>query len=74
MSRMPKKEVGQLIWGERKLGSVSQITGAENEELEPKAGRKFIHSFTPEYLLSPVSPKVDAADAQVIAGPDIARL
>ena len=33
-----------------------------------------IHSFPPQQTLLPVGPKVDTADAQVVAGPDIARL
>ena len=36
--------------------------------------RLSIHSFPPRQTLLPVGPKVDTADAQVVARPDIARL
>lgn len=49
-----RKEVGQLVRGERKLGMASQITGTEDEELGPKAGRK-VHSFITQQILSPRS-------------------
>lgn len=51
------------------MGLFSQVTGPENEEL----GRT-VHPLTMQQADSPVSPKVNAADAQVVTRTDVARL